>query len=267
MPKEIIESINKGGNMQIMFLDESGDHNLDPKKVDASYPIFVLTGCIFDEHYYNQEVISKFNKFKKSFFGSDDIILHTLEMTRPLKSKEKRFLKLVDKGFRVKFYTQLSTILEEINFTLVACAIRKQEHFIKYGLSALDPYLLSFDNLLNRFIFELRSPNKGKIVAERRNSILDNQLELAWLNTKINGTELVKGAEVKEKIENLYMTPKSKNEPGLQIADLVANPIGRNVLGMKRKVGNEIDFEVLKKKFRNRNGRIVNYGLTIIPKK
>lgn len=33
--------------MKILFLDESGDHNL--LVVDKDYPIFVLGGCIMDE--------------------------------------------------------------------------------------------------------------------------------------------------------------------------------------------------------------------------
>lgn len=252
--------------MKLMFLDESGDHNLDPKKIDPTYPVFVLTGCIFDEEYYNQEVVKRIEEIKVSFFGSKDIIFHTLEMIRPSKNKEKKFLKLIDKEFRIRFYTELNKLLEKFDFKLVACAIKKQDHFEKYGVSSLDPYLLSFDNLLNRFIFELNFREKGKIIAERRNSILDNQLELAWLNTKISGTKFIQGAEIKEKVENLHMIPKSSNEAGLQIADLVASPIGRKIIGIRRKVGHEVDFEVLKKKFCNKNGRILNYGLTILPK-
>ncbi|HCB35264.1 MAG TPA: DUF3800 domain-containing protein, partial [Candidatus Taylorbacteria bacterium] len=40
--------------MKVMFLDESGDHSLD--KIDASYPMFVLAGCIFDFEYYTNVV-------------------------------------------------------------------------------------------------------------------------------------------------------------------------------------------------------------------
>jgi hypothetical protein len=34
--------------MRIMFLDESGDHNL--LVLDQDYPIFVLGGCIMEEN-------------------------------------------------------------------------------------------------------------------------------------------------------------------------------------------------------------------------
>lgn len=253
--------------MKIMFLDESGDHNLDPEKVDSSYPIFVLTGCIFEQKYYEQKVINSINKLKEDFFGGIDIIFHTAEMIRPIKAKDKRFLKLIDTNFRNKFYSALNKILDETDFLLTACVIKKQDHWEKYGISALDPYLLSFDNLLNRFIFQIRNPDQGTIIAEKRNSILDNQLEIAWLNSKVSGTKFVKGTEIKEKIDNFKILPKAKNEIGLQIADLIASPIGRKILKIKPKPGNEVDFDIIKKKFICKNGEILNCGLTILPKK
>ena len=106
--------------MKILFLDESGDHNLDPQKVDASYPVFVLAGCIFNDAYYADKVIPSFLKLKEDFFGSADIIFHTAEMIRPTKSKEKRFLKLIDKDFRMAFYTALNTLLSDTDFLLTA---------------------------------------------------------------------------------------------------------------------------------------------------
>lgn len=253
--------------MKIMFLDESGDHNLDPKKVDASYPIFVLGGCIFEQDYYEKEVVLAFNKLKIDFFGDKDIIFHTAEMIRPTKAKDKRFLKLIPTDFRVKFYAALNDVLAKTDFKLTACAINKNDHIEKYGIVALDPYLLSFDNLLNRFIFQIHTPAKGIIYAEKRGSVLDNQLEIAWLNTKVNGTQFVRGSEIKDKIDTLKMIPKSKNEIGLQIADLVASPIGRRILKIKAKPGHEVDFEILKKKFINKNGKVLQYGLTVFPKK
>lgn len=252
--------------MKLMFLDESGDHNLDPDKIDPTYPIFVLCGCIFEEKYYQEEVIKKFNQFKKDFFDSEDVILHLREMTRPTKTKIKGFYKFSDQEFRNKFYQELTKFIDQIEFTLVACVIKKQSHFEKYGVAALDPYLLSFDNLLSVFMLEIKKGDQGKIIAERRNSILDNQLELAWLNTKINGTEISTGSDIKERIENLYMVPKSQNEAGLQIADLLASPIGRHIFGAKVKPGHEVDYSVLEKKFSKREKDGENLGLIVLPK-
>lgn len=250
-----------------MFLDESGDHNLEPKKVDPQYPIFVLCGCIFDEAYYKNIFIQKFNDLKKSFFGTDQVILHTLEMTRPSQSKDKHFLLFNNSDFRTKFYDAINKLIESSEVIFVACIIKKNDHFSKYNLQAIDPYLLSFDNLLNRFIFTLNHNEKGTIIAERRESLLDNQLDIAWLNYKVSGTGIVKPVEIKEKIEGLNMLSKKSNTAGLQIADLIATPIGRSYLGKKARNGNEVSFEMLKKRFRkSSSGTILGYGVSIIPR-
>ena len=40
--------------MNILFLDESGDHNLS--KIDVQYPLFVLGGVITDQEYAEGEM-------------------------------------------------------------------------------------------------------------------------------------------------------------------------------------------------------------------
>lgn len=242
-----------------MFIDESGHHNLDPQTIDPKYPIFVLCGCIFEEEHY-KELVEKLNKLKIDFFDTDGVIFHTLEMTRPSKYKNNTFAKLINPDFRKEFYKALNKFLENSKFVLATCVIKKSAHLEKYGASALDPYLLSFNVLIDEFVTELANDEKGKIIAEKRSDNLDNQLDLAWLNLKINGTEKVKGADIKEKIESLMMIPRSANEAGLQIADLIANPIGRYVLDIKKtEPGHEVDYAVLKKK-------LSSTGLNILPK-
>jgi hypothetical protein len=147
---------------------------------------------------------------------------------------------------------------------VVAAAIRKEEHLKQYGLAALDPYLLSLECLVERFVFELqRTDEDGIIVAECRNSVLDNQLDLAFLNLKIQGTRCIQAIEIKRRISNLSTRRKGENICGLQIADLVAGPIGRYVLGRTPKP----DFDVVRKKLRRKqSGEFFGYGLVILPK-
>ncbi len=265
MPYKIGEKLYNQ-DVKLMFIDESGHHNLDPKTSDPHYPIFVLCGCIFDENYYQKVAEKKFSEFKKKFFGTDDIILHTREMTRPSKTKERRFDKLADPNFRIKFYDELNKFLEELDFTLVACAIKKPNNLEEYGLAALDPYLLSFNHLLTPFTLEIPESKQGRILAEKRNGELDNQLELAWLNIKINGTQFLTGSDIKDKVDNLSLIPKSANQAGLQIVDLVAGSIGRNVLKIKSKPSHEVRYSVVKKKFSKKKNDKEELGLIILPK-
>lgn len=146
----------------------------------------------------------------------------------------------------------------------MACAIKKDEHFKKYGLAAIDPYMLSLDCLVERFVFELEAQGKqGIIVAESRNSILDNQLELAFLSLKVQGTSFVSASKIKQAITQLAIRDKKENVAGLQLADLIASPIGRHILGKR----NQVDYKVIEEKYRNQQGRYFGYGLVVLPKK
>jgi hypothetical protein len=144
--------------------------------------------------------------------------------------------------------------------------ILKSKHFAKYGLEAKDPYLLSFDNLINRLVFDLSDNQKGRIVAESRNSVLDNQLEVSYLTIRIEGTNKVQPSEIKLKLESsVEFRQKSDNIAGLQIADMVASPIARFHLGKAERIGHQLKYESIFNKVRNVNGRWKNIGITILP--
>lgn len=246
-------------NKLVMFLDESGDHSLI--KIDEQYPIFVLVGVIMDRDYHDNAATPIMNEVKQSLFGRSDIIFHTADISR----NKNGFEKLKDTDFRIRFYKTMNHMMEKLEYTIVAVAIRKLEHNEKYGLAALDPYLLSLECLVERFVFECEAKqNKGIIVAEARHSILDNELELAFLNLKIQGTKYIKASQIKDEIKQFSIRDKKENICGLQLADLVASPIGRFVLKKPIKP----DFEIIKKKFRKgQSGKIGGYGLVVLPKK
>lgn len=66
--------------MKLLFLDESGDHNL--AIIDPQYPLFVLGGIIVEKKYAEEELTYLLNNFKMKLFGRKDIILHTADLTR-----------------------------------------------------------------------------------------------------------------------------------------------------------------------------------------
>jgi hypothetical protein len=244
--------------MKILFLDESGDHNLEI--IDRQYPIFVLVGVIFDYDYYNKTAKDKIKKFKLRLFDSNKIILHTADIYR----NKKGFESIKNPNFRKKFYENLNSLIETLKFEIVAAAIHKKKHLSKYGISALDPYLLSLEFVIERFIFSLDDDNKqGIVVAESRGKLLDNQLELAWLNLKIKGTRFLEPSRLAERIKNFKIIPKSKAIGGLEVADLVASPLGRRLMGKPTKE----NFKSIYKKFRrDGSNRVRGHGLIVFPK-
>ncbi len=202
--------------MKVLFLDESGDHNLSV--VDPQYPVFVLGGVIIDKDYATGPLTDALNAFKREMFGRTDIILHTADITR----NRNGFEALKNAAFRSRFYDRLNELIAVMKFSVVACAIRKDEHLSRYGVAALDPYLLSLDILVERFCFDVgKVSGGGLVVAEKRDPTLDRELDLAWLNLKIQGTGYLQAKDIEDRILALNLRAKSDNIAGLQLADLV----------------------------------------------
>ena len=112
--------------MKILFLDESGDHNLTV--IDVNYPLFVLGGVIVDKDYADGPLTEAFNDFKSRMFGRTDIVLHTADIIR----NRNGFERLEDAQFRSQFYKGLNSLVSGLEFTVVACVIRKNDHFRHY---------------------------------------------------------------------------------------------------------------------------------------
>lgn len=240
-----------------MFLDESGNHALTT--VDVQYPVFVLGGIIMQLDYAEQVVEPRIRRFKDDLFGRDDICLHTADIVR----NKNGFERLMEPAFRQRFYDELNNLMRELDYTVVACAIKKDAHLARYGMAAVDPYLLSLDILVERFCFEIGNiPNGGVIYAEKRSPVLDRELDIAWLNLRVQGTESIQASTVNGRITNLHTVSKEANVAGLQLADLVVSPIGRFVLGKPTKE----DWTTIESKFRRRGGSFLGAGLVVLPR-
>lgn len=245
--------------MKVLFLDESGDHDL--VNIDPQYPIFVLAGCIMDSEYEEKVLVPALKQFKKDLFGNSDIILHLADYTR----NKACFGNLCNKDFREKFYVSLNKILKDTDLTLLACVVDKREH-IKHYKNAMDPYLLSLEVVLERYIMFLkRNKEKGVVIAESRSHQLDNQLNLAFLDIKISGTRFLRPRDIVDTIVDFRIKKKDENIAGLQLIDTIISPIGRRFLGRKNFY---IAYDVIKNKFRKHDcGKYKGYGLVVLPKK
>ena len=174
--------------MKALFLDESGDHNL--AVIDPQYPLFM------DKEYAEGELAQRLNDFKREHFGRTDIVLHTADIVR----NRNGFERMKETAFRQRFYAELNALMRELRYTAVACAIRKDAHLARYGVAALDPYLLSLDVLVERFCFEIGRDGSGVIVAEKRDPTLDRELDIAWLNLKVQGTRYIQAKDIESRV-------------------------------------------------------------------
>ena len=64
----------------IVYVDESGDHSL--KSIDAGYPVFVLSFCVFRKDDYAERVTPAVRKHKFAAFGHDMVVLHEHEIRK-----------------------------------------------------------------------------------------------------------------------------------------------------------------------------------------
>ena len=228
----------------IIYVDESGDHGL--QTLDSNYPVFVLAFCIFHKHYYSDTVIPALKHFKFRHFGHDIVILHENE----IRKEKGKFNIFRNRQERVAFLNELTGIVEDSNFVLISCVIEK-ERLLKQFSSPDNPYHLALGfglELIHEFLKEKgQQNNTTHFVFERRGRKEDNELELEF--RRICDGENRLNANLPFEI---IFADKQVNSSGLQLADLVARPVGLHVLRPEQ--ANRA-FAVLKSKFYCEGGR------------
>jgi len=241
--------------MYKMFLDESGDHNLEA--IDQNYPVLSLSGLIFEEEHY-KECIDKVNEIKLKYFNSIDVILHSYD----IRKQKGSFVVLRDKQVRQRFYEDLDNLFNELSFDLIATVIKKAELKERYS-KPVNPYHLSLKFIMERYTMYLnRKDSSGIMIFESRDKLNNELLDQAFLDFFIHGTGFIDTIEFQNRIENLVFTNKINNEAGLQLADLVAYPVATYLLPNRDKKA----FEILRPKFISSNsGEIDGFGFKVFP--
>jgi hypothetical protein len=258
-PTDACPPTGKFGNF-VVYVDESGDHGM--QTVDRNYPMFVLAFCIFHKRYYSERVVPALQKFKFNHFGHDLAILHEHE----IRKETGDFNFFVNREHKNNFLGELTDIIEASNFILISCAIDKDA--LKRKESAPpNPYHLAWGiclEALYEFLQEKKQDDAlTHVVVEQRGQKEDNELELEFRRICDGANRLNKRLPFDVKFAS-----KKTNSVGLQLADLVARPVGLHVLRPKQ---TNRAFEVLKHKFFCSGGRTSagegyeNWGLRIFP--
>lgn len=228
----------------IVYVDESGDHSL--LSIDENYPIFVLAFCVFHKRHYSESIVPTLEKFKFNYFGHDQIVLHETDIR-----KEKGAFNIFrGPGEREHFMDQLTNIIEYSNFILISCTIDKKGMRGR-GEVESNPYHLALGycmESLHEFLKEKRQHKKQThIVVECRGRKEDTELELEFRRICDGNNRL----GIPLPFEILFADKKVMST-GLQLADLVARPIGLHTVRPEQE---NRAFEVLKKKFYCEGGR------------
>lgn len=239
----------------IVYVDESGDHGL--RNINPDYPVFVLAFCIIHKQEYLNQIVPKIQELKFRYFGHDMVILHEAE----IRKSKKPFDILLNPHVRRDFMTDLSAIIENSPFTLVASCILKNEFSQRHGVDS-NPYHIAMEFGLERVFMELQSRGQRAqlthVVFEQRGLQEDQALELEFRRIKDRSRMEGLGETL-----DIVMASKQVNSAGLQLADMVARPIGRHLLNPDQP---NRAFEILEAKFRHsRAGQVRGWGLKVYP--
>lgn len=239
----------------VAFVDESGDHGL--ASIDPKFPVFVLAFCLFHKEEYASQAVPAVLRFKFRHFGHDQVILHEHE----IRKSKGPFSFLIDANRRPAFHDGLNALIADTPFTLVASAIDKLRLRARYA-EARNPYHISMSFGLERLYLHLRDlgcrTGTMHVLLERRGAKEDIEAELEF--RRICDGQNATGARLPF---DIVMCDKRCNSAGLQLADLVARPIGRRILD--RTQPNRA-FDILERKFRrDPAGRIRGWGLKVFP--
>lgn len=238
----------------IVYADESGDHG----SVSTQFPVFVLAFCIFEKASYAAQVTTALTNLKFKWFGHDAVVLHEREIRKRLDP----FTFLLNAEKRDAFMADVTTLIDDANFTLIASVIRKDK-IVEQKKAKWPVYPTAMKFGLERVGFFLEEKKQSKatthVIFETRGKVEDDELELEFRRQAPHFTGWKSGAG---KLE-IGFAPKTANHCGHQIADLIARPIGQMIL--KPDQPNRT-FTVIEKKFRRSSGgKIDGYGLKVFP--
>ncbi|MCY3003638.1 MAG: DUF3800 domain-containing protein [Planctomycetota bacterium] len=233
----------------LVFVDESGDHGLE--NCDPRYPVFVLAFCILRKTDYAERICPSIVRFKLRHFGHDLVVLHEHEI---VKSKGA-FNILLNEVRRREFMTELTELIEHAPMEIVAVVIRKDRLRSRFSAPE-NPYHLALEHGLERVASRLTALGGGNgptpVICEGRGRREDDALELEFRRV----AERVSGLQI-------HFASKKANLPGLQLADLIARPIGRHVLSPQQL--NRAYDVIQPKLWRGPRGEIDGYGLKVLP--
>lgn len=239
----------------IVYVDESGDHSLE--SIDSTYPVFVLAFCIFEKRSYIEKTVPAMQALKFKFFGHDMVVFHESD----IRKSRGDFAFLINAELRQAFLSEMSTIIDEAAFTVIALAIKKETLKARFSMTR-HPYNVAMKFGLERVTKFLdrkgQSEKTTHVVVERRGKKEDGELELEFL--RICGGKNYRQQSLPLK---LTFADKRVNSCGLQLADLVARPIGRHVLEPSQ---DNRAYTILERKLdRSAAGTIHGYGLKVYP--
>jgi Protein of unknown function (DUF3800) len=222
----------QSGETCYIYLDECGAHEL---RSTEPYQVFVLSAAIIHES--DLEAVDKaWKDFKIKDLG-EDVVIHEPEVRKgdgPFEDAD-----------RAQKLEAMRRCFAELPFAIVTVVVHRDAHLRKHGLGPIDVslpahlYWMSLDFLMERAVLALDVQFKGasaQVVAEARGPLEDAQLQYEFARLHLDGTSYIRAGWFRQALlPGVTFLPKEANITGLQLADLVARPVGDKVLDRQAK--------------------------------
>lgn len=212
-----------------LYLDESGDHVFHDF-ASPGHRHLCLLGCWFQRRAY-RAFDDELRAFKQRHVPHDPdnpLILHREDII----NRRGPFWRLRDRETGAAFDRELLELISLADFRIVAVVIDKQQLVAKYPMPA-HPYHLAMGFMLQRYCGYLNHVNRcGDLLAESRGGREDRLLKDSYARVYNRGV-WKRGAMFFQQAltsKQLKIKPKTANIAGLQLADLLGNPIRKLIL-------------------------------------
>ena len=252
-----------------LYIDESGDHTFSQMDSDnARY--LALMGVWFNSGDPYKNFAKSLADLKAEIFGwhpdDDAICLHRKDIV----DRKGIFRKLHDPKLNQRFEDGLIEVVRTARFYMACVVIDKVSHATKTYRELVHPYHYCVAALLERYAGRLeRTGARGDVMAESRGGTEDRALREAFEETLRKGTYYHSAKRFQGVITSTKIKLKKKEHAiaGLELADLLAYPLKREIVAERRREKPPTDYssallDAARSKM-NRNmytGRTSGYG-------
>jgi len=257
-----------------LYLDESGDHVFNHLE-KPSHRFLCLLGCWFrnPEYLAFHERVEAFKKEHLPHHPDDPPILHREDIV----NRRSHFTHLQEAGKAQAFDDGLLRLIDEAEFRVVAVVIDKLALRQRHGDAAAHPYHLAMGFMLQRYCGFLNHVNRcGDVLAESRGGREDRLLMDSYARVHAQGVWMSPATMFPQALtsKQLKVKNKSANIAGLQLADLLCNPIRQAVLREQGHLTEDAApfaarlMPIVDRKFNRHlyDGRVEGYGKVFFPK-
>ena len=188
--------------MLLVYVDESGSPS--SSITDPNYPIFVMAACVFEPEPYASRLLPAVAALKIRHFGSDSPVLHESEIRKRLGIYNFKG----DVRARNDFIEGLSLVIQDCVPLVVASVVRHSDLKRDIDLVALEALQAGFQR---------HAAGPSHWVFERRGKREDAAVSKAFDSLMLSGA-------------THEFVAKGRGLAGLEMADMLARPIGLSVL-------------------------------------